>query len=335
MAKRTGPGAYVRQSGDEPGTGAPPHPGTGDDDRDGQSSPEIGQIRGPETGGTHSQDGRGGRHGRNRRGSPGSPGGPADTARRRRQARRVLRVVLVLVLAFVLVTGWSLGRALIAPGGGTFSERVAEWARNHDLGPLVTFGEWLTYSPPKVGGKPSFALTGPSATTVRNYARPHRSGPALTGPLAPHRLRSPAGKPLRGEGVWRVLGTVHGVPAIYGTYLRPDRVHTSYVAGIVWMNQQLLRFELRPGIEDPGPADWGTPAVIPVGHRRGLLATFNGGFKIANSQGGFYLNGITRGSLQAGAASMVYYRDGQMNVGVWGQGVRMTPQWPGSGRTCS
>ncbi len=122
-----------------------------------------------------------------------------------------------------------------------------------------------------------------------------------------------------------MLGTVHGVPAIYGTYLRPDRVHTSYVAGIVWMNQQLLRFELRPGTEDPGPADWGTPAMIPAGHRRGLLATFNGGFKIANSQGGFYLNGITRGSLQAGAASMVYYRSGLMTVGVWDRGVRMSP----------
>jgi Phosphodiester glycosidase len=97
------------------------------------------------------------------------------------------------------------------------------------------------------------------------------------------------------------------------------------VAGIVWMNQQLLRFELRPGAEDPGPADWGTQAVIPAGHRRGLLATFNGGFKIANSQGGFYLNGITRGSLHAGAASMVFYRSGRMTVGVWDRGVRMSP----------
>ena len=46
------------------------------------------------------------------------------------------------------------------------SERLAEWARDHYLGPVVTFGEWVSYQPPKVGGKPSFALTGPSAGPV-------------------------------------------------------------------------------------------------------------------------------------------------------------------------
>jgi hypothetical protein len=249
--------------------------------------------------------------------------------RRIRRRRPLLRILLALLVTLVLITGWSLGHALVAPGGGTFSERVAEWARNHYLGPLVTLGEWISYQPPKVGGRPSFALTGPSAAPERGFSKPRPHGPAaaasLAGPLAPKRLASPAGRPLRGEGVWRVLGTVHGQPAMFGTYLRPDAVHTSYVAGIVWMNQQLLRFQLRPGAEDPGPASWRVPAMIPAGARRGLLATFNGGFKIANSEGGFYLNGITRGTLRAGAASMVYYRDGRMTVGVWDRSVAMTP----------
>jgi Phosphodiester glycosidase len=263
--------------------------------------------------------------------------------RSRRPVRRILRAVLALLAVLTVVTGWSLGHALTAPGGGSVAARVAEWARDHRLGPLVTLGEWITYQPPKVGGKPSFALTGPSAAAARHGSGSggrsgsggHLGSPGQPGParahgsasqLIPHRLTSPAGQRLHGEGAWRVLGTVHGLPAIFGTYLRPDKRHTSYVAGIVSMNQPLLRFQLRPGAADPGPGRWRAQATIPPGRRRGLLATFNGGFKIASSGGGFYLNGVTRGSLTRGAASLVYYRNGHVTVGVWGRDVRKTPQ---------
>ena len=86
---------------------------------------------------------------------------------------------MALLLAFVIWLGWSVGHALTYPGGGTVSERLAEWARDHYLGPLVTFGEWVSYKPPKVGGKPTFALTGPSAGPVSDaQAERARQGPA-------------------------------------------------------------------------------------------------------------------------------------------------------------
>jgi Phosphodiester glycosidase len=218
---------------------------------------------------------------------------------------------------------WSGGHALTMAGGGSLSERLAEWARDHDLGFVVTFGEWMTYQPPKVGGRPSFALTGPAVMPVRAI-RPDVLGSAV--PLgAPPRLRAVARPPLAGEGVWRVLGTVHGLPAIYGTYLRPSNVYTSYVAGIASLNQNLVRFELRPGTEDPGPGPWKAQAYILAGTRRGLLATFNSGFKISASGGAFYLNGHSSGSLTRGIASIVYYRDGKIAIGNWDQTVRMGP----------
>jgi hypothetical protein len=132
-------------------------------------------------------------------------------------------------------------------------------------------------------------------------------------------LSSPAGRPLPGEGQWRSLYAVGGVPAIYATFLRPDRVHTSYVAGIVSMNPHVLRFELRPGTEDPGPGSYGGALpFLPSGARSGLAATFNGGFKIVSAGGGFYLNGTSRGGpLRPGAASMVYYRGGGLTIGTW------------------
>lgn len=108
------------------------------------------------------------------------PVGHAKPRRHRRFAphwprRTWSRVTLgALVLAVVPLT-WSIGHALTMPGGGTFSERLAEWARDHDLGPLVTLGERLTYQAPKVGGAPSFALTAPSPVTRPHaQARPRR-----------------------------------------------------------------------------------------------------------------------------------------------------------------
>jgi hypothetical protein len=101
-------------------------------------------------------------------------------------------------------------------------------------------------------------------------------------------------------------------------------VHTSYVAGIVSMDQRLVSFQLRPGTEDPGPGNWKAQSWIPPGSRTGLRGTFNGGFKLNTAGGGFYLNGTTHGTLVNGAASVVYYRDGDIKIGAWGSEVRMT-----------
>jgi hypothetical protein len=232
--------------------------------------------------------------------------------------------VLAAVLAFCIWLAFSIGHALTMPGGGSVSERMAEWARDHYLGPVVTFGEWISYSPPKTGGKPSFALTGPSAGPGR--PAPHKAhGKATPSYPAPAALKPFVTHPVPGEGRWRVLSTAHGQPAIYGTYLRASSVYTSYVAGIVSMNQHLVRFQLHPGAEDPGPGPWKSQPLIVPRKRLGLLATFNGGFKIATSGGGFYLNGATSGTLTKGVASVVYYRDGRIAIGNWGGSVRMSP----------
>ena len=279
--------------------------------------------------GGRGDDGPGGQH-------PGDDGprtphrhnnkrGQAAKPRRPRLLRRLLshrsaQVVLVALIIFLGWVGWSVGQALMAPGNGTVSTRLAEWARDHYLGPVVTLGEWLTYQAPKVGGKPQFSLTAPTAGS--GGTAPEQGAASIT-PTVPAQLSSPAGAPLAGEGQWRVLASVNGIPAIYGTYLRPDSVHTSYVAGIASMDQRLLTFQLRPGTEDPGPGHWGYSPWLPPNSRSGLLATFNGGFKLDAAGGGFYLNGHTKGVLTNGAASLVYYRNGHVAIGTWGQGASM------------
>jgi hypothetical protein len=233
----------------------------------------------------------------------------------RRGRHLVFRAVLATITTLVFIVGWSLGHALTAPGGGTVSERVAEWARSHYLGPVVTFGEWLTYSPPKKGGKPNtdFAKSGGRIVHKKKHYRGFV-------PIIPANLAPIAGHRLPGEGIWREVETVKGQPAVFKTYLRFSSVYSSYYAGIVSMDQRLLNLSLRPGTEDPGPGNWGAADYIVPGHRAGLIATFNSGFRVYASGGGLYLNGHYDGSLVKGVASEVYYRDGRLAIGNWGSG---------------
>lgn len=251
----------------------------------------------------------------------GPPWLQPEQQRRQLLPRPLNQVILGVLGAFIITVSWSVGNALTVPGGGSVSARLAEWARDHYLGPVVTLGEWLSYNPPKVGGKPSFSLVPRGIPSVK--PQHHATAPSY-GP--PAQLTSLAGKPLPGEGVWRAIGSAGGQPAIYSTFLRASSVYSSYVSGIISMNQNLVSFQLRPGSEDPGPGNWGgAQSWIPPGTRAGLMATFNSGFKINQSGGGFYLNGSTAGSLTNGVASVVYYRNGRITVGVWGQTVSMSP----------
>ncbi|MDH6579051.1 phosphodiester glycosidase family protein [Kitasatospora sp. MAP5-34] len=251
-------------------------------------------------------------------------------------ARRSVKAVLVLFAVCLGWLAWSVGGALAAPGNDSVAARLAEWGRDHHLGQVVTMLETAQYklNPPKIGGTPNFAIGLPSAAAKPSSpakADPSKPDPSKPDPhptiaaFYPPPLTSPAGAPLPGEGTWKVLGSVRGTPAIQTALIRPDAEHTSYLAGVVSMDSRLLRFQLHPGTDDPGPDNWGVPPSIPPEARNGLLASFNGGFKVREAHGGFYLNGVTHGTLSPGAASLVFYKDGHATVGTWDSGVTMTP----------
>ncbi len=253
-----------------------------------------------------------------------SPGQPAPKVRFRRIRHmshlRSVRIISAVVAVFMVWVMFSAGQAAFKNNGQGFSANLAEWARDHYLGPIVTFGEWLSYNPPKTGGKPSFSLAVPKGQQVTTAKGKHKGFqpdiPATLQPLA-------TGPALAGEGQWRVLEKVNGQPAILSTLLRDGGQFTSYVNGIASIDQRLVKFSLRPGTEDPGAANWGVSNYIPAGQRTGLLATFNGGFKLDSAMGGFYLNGIYHGSLKTGAASIVYYENGTIKIGEWGRDFTM------------
>ncbi|NJP47407.1 phosphodiester glycosidase family protein [Actinacidiphila epipremni] len=247
-----------------------------------------------------------------------------EQLRRRRLLTRGLTGVCVVCVGTL---GWSVGQALTYPGKDSTSARLAEWARDHELGFVVDKLEDVQYAldPPKVGGSlPADALARMKATQGAVPTPAHVPAHPLVPLRAP--LRAPVSPALPGEGVYRTLATAHGEPIVQGTYVRPDGEHTSYEAAVAWISGKYARFQLHPGFREPG-GTFDVPPTIPEGQRTGLVATWNGGFRITDggSRGGFYLDGRTAGELRDGAASEVFYRDGSLRIGVWGRDVRMTP----------
>ena len=191
---------------------------------------------------------------------------------------------------------------------------AAEWARDHGLGIVVTAVENVQYrlNPPATGGTPNLALLARGSNEVGSLA--------LHAPLTT--VVTPA---LRGEGVFTDVGGRHLHGLLQIAYLRPDPVHTSYLTGIAWMSGS-DRFVLHPGYEDPGVQNGLTQRdQISGAAKHGLLATFNGGFKIKDALGGYYDNGTLVGQLVPGAASLVIDKSGHATVGAWGSDVSMNP----------
>ena len=131
---------------------------------------------------------------------------------------------------------------------------------------------------------------------------------------------------LPGEGQWTPADAdVEGAPAMYVAQFRADTVYTSQITSAVWIDPTRLRVALVPGAQEPG-GTWPQPPDITGSALSTAVAAFNGGFRIQDAHGGFYLDGRQAVPLQPGAASMVIYTNGRIDIGTWGSEVTMTPQ---------
>lgn len=245
--------------------------------------------------------------------------GGRPLTRGRKIRRRVFRSTLAILLVVLGYVGYTIEPYLSYAGTDSVAARVAEWGRDHHLSWAVTWLENATYKAPPVGGKLSSqqvqALQG--ATVAPSQAAKDEL-PADIPPLA-------AGT-VAGEGVWHpAVRDAAGVPIVEWAGLRPDAQHTSELAYVAWMNQKALSFQLHPGSQQPG-GSFPTPDELGPSARKGLVATWNGGFKLNpnDSLSGYYEDGRTVRALVAGKASEVFYKDGSVKIGAWGRDVSMT-----------
>ncbi|MGV8965802.1 MAG: phosphodiester glycosidase family protein [Cellulomonas sp.] len=244
---------------------------------------------------------------------------PATPYAQRSRRRSWLRRVGVVVGVSGIWLAWSIGGALAAPGTDPAVARLAEWARFHGLGSVVSAAEQLQYQldPPQVGGSPAagIPLRADARATPEHTTKPVPAAPPP--PVAPAAIPVQAQPALPGEGEWQPLVTVKGRPAIQAAFLRPDAAHTSYLVGVALLDQKLVTMVLHPGTQVPGSTGWSQPSQVPTTERDSVLATFNSGFAMRDANGGYWQDGKSVGSLRAGAASMVLYRDGHVDVVSW------------------
>jgi hypothetical protein len=231
-----------------------------------------------------------------------------------------------IVLAVLLVPGWSLGRRLAARSTDPLSVRTAEWGRDHNLGGVIGFVEqvWYSHHQPPKGGTPKGGIpTAPKP--VARVAVPVRVVHKPPVVKRPPNMVPLVANPLPGEGVWQPSGrSVDGQPALWVTYLRPDAVHTSLVVGVARFDMTHLTATLHAGTEVPGGTWVHGPRIAPGSYPQ-VVAAFNSAFRLDSSRGGYYAEGRTVKALAPGRASLVTYANGHVDVGVWGRDDTMSP----------
>lgn len=229
----------------------------------------------------------------------------------------VARLLIAGIAIFLMLTSLSIERALVAPGNDRVLARLAGWVRDHGGGALINNGERLQYKlhPPRVGGTPKETAVVTEPSPLAN-GLPERLA-AVVGPVVPA---------LPGEGDWSTIASSSdGQPALQVAFIRPDTVHTSYFAGIARFDPRWARFELRPGLQEPGHGPWRLSSQVNPNSDPGLLAVFNSAFRLSDSKGGYFADGRMVQGLRDGAASMVLMHDGTLNVGAWNRDMRMSP----------
>jgi len=232
-------------------------------------------------------------------------------------------VLVLAVVIFVVYCATSLFFALLNPSyGSSLSTRASQWGRQHTLGSVVNWAadEAYHWDAPKKGGTPPAGSFGAGAITT-TYKSPLVLAP-------PVNIVVPVKDPLPGEGVWHVAGrtTANGIATMYEAFVRPDAVHTSYVAGVVWMDTNLLTAQLYSGSQIPGGGPFAHQAPISANRSKTLVAAFNSGFMMQNANGGYFTDQKTYKNLRKGAASVVIFKNGRMTVAKWGRDVVMTNQ---------
>lgn len=236
--------------------------------------------------------------------------------RRRELRRRVAERARLLTIAVLI----ALVAVLLASSGG----EAASGTQSRSIALAAAVGPNVATTTPS-GGSTDGAPSPTTATTATAAAVSH--------PRHRHRRRHPLPRPKRlrpfrarlapHQGHWWRSGRKVGrYWAVYRTTLIPP--YGTQRAGIAWMDTRLLAARLYSGSESPGGGPYKYSAPIRAAQARKLVAAFNGGFKMNAAEGGYYTEHRTIYPLRAGAASLVIYRGGSVNIGSWGGHLKMT-----------
>ncbi len=233
-----------------------------------------------------------------------------------RGATRLRRIFLIAAALVLIPAAFSYLGALNRTSNSSLGIRTVEWLRDNGGAGLVAKIESVYYSltAPSKGGPTLRALpkvgVGGAATAIKaaQEFRP-ASVPAMLHPALP------------GEGSWHATrpGLEANPPVLLST-LRNQPEYPRVVAGLAWINTKRAVVSLHPGRLEPSVSLPRGAMDVPREARGRLIASFNSGFKLNDSRGGFAVGGHTYARLQNGQATLVGYSDGRVDVIDWRYG---------------
>jgi hypothetical protein len=222
----------------------------------------------------------------------------------------------------------SFVRTMTQRSDSSLGIRTVEWMRDHGARGLVNTVENWYYSlnAPAKGGPALRSLPsqagvyspGAAATAARRHVHHH---------YRPHRIKPLIQPALPGEGVWHATYAAGGSrPPVLIASFRPDPNYPQIVAGVAWIDHTRTSIQLDPGIQEPAVAiPHRGPEEVPLSTRGRLVATFNSGFKLADSGGGLAYRGHTYAPLHDGMATIVRYTSGKVDLTAWTGGPDAGP----------
>ena len=237
------------------------------------------------------------------------------------RARRVRRIALLAASLCLLPALISYVVAMAQPTNSSFFVNSVEWLRDNGARGIVNRVENWYYSmnAPAQGGPAlrRLPVLGGTVILAKPVAR-HYEPPPIRAVIHPA---------LPGEGRWHATFADGGKhPPVLITTFRPEPAYPQLVAGVAWIDHTRTSTWLYPGMQEPAvnlPARG--PAEVPTSLRPRLVATFNSGFKLADSGGGVALGGHTYSPLHNGLATILRYRSGRLNVVDWQGGRSVGP----------
>jgi hypothetical protein len=234
------------------------------------------------------------------------------------------RIALIASVVTLIPAVFSYVDTMAEPSNSSLGIRSVEWLRDHGAAGIVSQVESIYYSltAPSKGGPTLRALPqigyGAAAQARAQRLRARRLAAAIYRPPRVAPLIHPA---LPGEGVWRAIrpGEGTGAPLLITT-LRNQPEYPRVVAGLAWIDTRRTTLTLNPGRKEPAVSIPRGSMDVPHTLRGKLLASFNSGFKLSDSHGGFVLDGHTYATMHDGQATLVGYSDGHVDVIDWQYG---------------
>jgi len=228
--------------------------------------------------------------------------------------RRVRRVMALALFMCAVPIAASYVTTMLGPSNSSFMIRSFEWLRDHGAAQIASTIEGLYYSlnAPSRGGPPLRRLPIQAKTPVQTLHPADIA--ALISPALPH------------EGVWVPTEAWSGGNSpVQIAQFRSDPSYPQMVAGVAWIDTKRAYVQLYPGRLEPSVTLSRGPMEVPPDRRARLLATFNSGFKLADSGGGFAMGGRTYAPLKDGLATFIGYADGRVDVRAWTGGPDLAP----------